>query len=45
VAHADRRLAEADKFGLRSVVRPDDQIRTLRHALAVVDRTSRARAA
>jgi DNA repair protein RadA/Sms len=33
VAHADRRLAEAEKFGLRSVVRPEDRIPTLRHAL------------
>jgi DNA repair protein RadA/Sms len=45
VAHADRRLAEAEKFGLRSVVRPDDRIRTLRDALRALGRTSRARAA
>jgi DNA repair protein RadA/Sms len=45
VAHADRRLAEAEKFGLRSVVRPDDRIRTLRDALRALGPTSRARAA
>jgi DNA repair protein RadA/Sms len=45
VAHADRRLAEAEKFGLRSIVRPDDRIRTLRDALRALGRTSRARAA
>jgi DNA repair protein RadA/Sms len=42
VAHADRRLAEAAKFGLDSVVRPGDGARTLREAL---NRTKRARAA
>jgi DNA repair protein RadA/Sms len=42
VAHADRRLAEAAKFGLDTVVRPGDQARTLREAL---NRTKRARAA
>jgi DNA repair protein RadA/Sms len=45
VAHAERRLAEAEKFGLRSVVRPDDRIRTLRDALRALGPTSRARAA
>jgi DNA repair protein RadA/Sms len=33
VAHVDRRLAEAAKFGLTSVVRPGDRTRTLRDAL------------
>ena len=33
VAHADRRLAEAAKFGLSEVVRPGDGVTTLRHAL------------
>jgi DNA repair protein RadA/Sms len=45
VAHPDRRIAEAEKFGLRSVVRPDERIRTLRDALGALGRTSRARAA
>ncbi len=34
VAHADRRLAEAEKFGLSTVLHPDSH-RTLRSALAV----------
>jgi DNA repair protein RadA/Sms len=42
VAHADRRLAEAAKFGLDAVVRPGDGAATLREAL---NRTKRARAA
>ncbi|MBD0281469.1 MAG: DNA repair protein RadA [Thermoleophilaceae bacterium] len=33
VGHADRRIAEAAKFGLRSVVHPDERTRTLRQAL------------
>jgi DNA repair protein RadA/Sms len=33
VAHADRRLTEAAKFGLDAVVRPGDGVRTLRQAL------------
>jgi DNA repair protein RadA/Sms len=33
VAHADRRLAEAAKFGLDDVVRPGERARTLRDAL------------
>jgi DNA repair protein RadA/Sms len=33
VAHADRRLAEAAKFGLAEVVRPGERARTLRDAL------------
>jgi DNA repair protein RadA/Sms len=37
VAHADRRVAEAEKFGLRTVVRPDDRTRTLRQALHALD--------
>jgi DNA repair protein RadA/Sms len=32
-AHTDRRLGEAAKFGLSSVVRPDDGVATLRQAL------------
>jgi DNA repair protein RadA/Sms len=42
VAHADRRMAEAAKFGLDAVVRPGDGARTLREALG---RATRARAA
>jgi DNA repair protein RadA/Sms len=45
VAHADRRTAEAEKFGLRSVARPGDGIRTLRQALGAVGRAGRTRAA
>jgi DNA repair protein RadA/Sms len=33
VAHADRRLAEARKFGLEAVVRPSERTATLRQAL------------
>jgi DNA repair protein RadA/Sms len=33
VAHADRRLAEAAKFGLDPVLSPDGRVRTLRQAL------------
>jgi DNA repair protein RadA/Sms len=33
VAHADRRLSEADKFGLRPVLSPDGGVKTLRQAL------------
>jgi DNA repair protein RadA/Sms len=33
VAHADRRMAEAAKFGLTSVVRPGERTHTLRDAL------------
>jgi DNA repair protein RadA/Sms len=33
VAHADRRLAEAAKFGLTAVVRPGAEVRTVRQAL------------
>jgi DNA repair protein RadA/Sms len=42
VAHADRRLAEAAKFGLDAVVRPGDDTPTLRQALGGA---KRARAA
>ena len=45
VGHADRRLAEAEKFGLRSVVHPDEGVPTLRQALRSLDRGRRARAA
>jgi len=34
VAHADRRVAEARKFGLTRVLHPGDGITTLRQALA-----------
>ncbi len=47
VAHADRRLAEAEKFGLAPVISPEDSP-TLRGALAVAlsgERASAARAA
>jgi DNA repair protein RadA/Sms len=33
VAHADRRLAEAGKFGLEPVLSPDGSVRTVRQAL------------
>jgi DNA repair protein RadA/Sms len=36
VAHADRRTAEARKFGLTRVVQPGDSVSTLRQALAVL---------
>ena len=35
-AHADRRQAEAAKFGLGRVVAPSDRLRTVRAALADV---------
>jgi len=38
VAHAERRLAEAAKFGLNTVVRPGPRARTLREALAAAHR-------
>ena len=38
VGHADRRIAEARKFGLESVIQPTDRIRTLRQALGVLFR-------
>jgi DNA repair protein RadA/Sms len=37
VAHADRRLAEARKFGLERVVHPGERVNTLRHALALLN--------
>src|ERR671924_258106 len=45
VAHADRRIAEARKFGLRRIVRPDERVRMLRHALASLGGGRSARAA
>src|ERR671915_97265 len=45
VAHADRRLAEAAKFGLDAVVRPGERISTLREALRSLGRSGRAQAA
>ena len=45
VAHADRRLAEAAKFGLDTVVRPGERIGTLRQALRGLSRSAPARAA
>jgi DNA repair protein RadA/Sms len=45
VAHADRRLAEAHKFGLTDVVRPSEGVDTLRRALACSGRRARAQAA
>jgi DNA repair protein RadA/Sms len=45
VGHADRRIAEAEKFGLRRVVQPGERIRTLREALGALDQAQRARAA
>ena len=37
VAHADRRLAEARKFGLERVVHPGERVNTLRQALALLN--------
>jgi DNA repair protein RadA/Sms len=45
VAHVDRRIAEAEKFGLHGVLRPDDRTRTLREALRSLGRGGQARAA
>jgi DNA repair protein RadA/Sms len=45
VAHADRRMAEAEKFGLRRVVRPDERTPTLREALRALRAAASARAA
>jgi DNA repair protein RadA/Sms len=46
VGHADRRLAEARKFGLTNVLHPGDRLSTLRRALATVGaRSAPARAA
>jgi DNA repair protein RadA/Sms len=40
VGHADRRVAEARKFGLERVVCPSQRVTTLRHALGVLTRGS-----
>ena len=45
VAHADRRLAEARKFGLTDVVRPGEGVDTLRRALRSAPRAAPAQAA
>jgi DNA repair protein RadA/Sms len=45
VAHADRRLAEATKFGLEAVVHPGERTTTLRQALRVLAAGAPARAA
>jgi DNA repair protein RadA/Sms len=45
VGHADRRIAEAEKFGLRRVVRPEERVRTLREALRSLGRSGQSRAA
>jgi DNA repair protein RadA/Sms len=45
VAHAERRLAEAAKFGLGSVVCPAEGVASLRHALRAMRGSARARAA
>jgi DNA repair protein RadA/Sms len=45
VAHPERRLAEAGKFGLSSVVSPGGPLRTLRQALAAAAGKARSEAA
>jgi DNA repair protein RadA/Sms len=45
VAHPERRLAEARKFGLSDVVRPGDGVDTLRRALRAATPGARVRAA
>jgi DNA repair protein RadA/Sms len=45
VAHADRRLAEAAKFGLEAVVHPGEHVSTLRQALRALAAAAPARAA
>jgi DNA repair protein RadA/Sms len=45
VAHADRRLAEAHKFGLERVVQPGERVGTLRAALALLNSSIEGRAA
>jgi DNA repair protein RadA/Sms len=45
VGHAERRLAEARKFGLRSVLHPTEGLTTLRQALSRTGAAVRARAA
>ena len=44
VGHAERRLAEAAKFGLDRVVHPGERAGTLRAALRALTRPARARA-
>jgi DNA repair protein RadA/Sms len=44
VGHADRRIAEARKFGLREVLHPRDGLTTLRQALAVTQVSASAAA-
>jgi DNA repair protein RadA/Sms len=45
VAHGDRRLAEAAKFGLTEVIRPGEGVDTLRGALRALGRRAERRAA
>jgi DNA repair protein RadA/Sms len=45
VGHADRRVAEARKFGLEQVVQPSQRVGTLRQALALLPRGTREEAA
>ena len=45
VAHADRRLAEARKFGLSGVLHPDERLASLRDALRAMKGPAPARAA
>jgi DNA repair protein RadA/Sms len=45
VAHAERRLAEARKFGLEGVLHPGGRVTSLRDALRVLKGAARARAA
>src|SRR5918999_2081331 len=45
VGHADRRLAEAGKFGLSAVVHPGERVALLRDALRAMKGGARARAA
>ena len=45
VAHSDRRLAEAAKFGLGAVVCPAEDVASLRDALRAIRGSARARAA
>jgi DNA repair protein RadA/Sms len=40
VGHADRRTAEAHKFGLNDVVQPSDRVTTLRQALRTLNPTA-----
>jgi DNA repair protein RadA/Sms len=45
VAHSDRRLAEARKFGLGSVVCPGERVASLRDALRAIKGSAGVRAA